>query len=150
MVKKRSVIIRIQAPGLIERADRAAAALCCDPRQLCLALLIKTFEGDLVAAILDEESPTAIAPRYGRKLPRDQRGPRQQAVFDWAVRKAGTAGSFVCSFKAAGRELGLPCGDVSGVVRSLIRRGDLIVVRAAHRSPSVWTIPQHLIGEGGA
>lgn len=146
----RAIHVRIQAPNLIRAAEMMAEDLSCDPRRLCNALLIKVFEEDLVTAILDGDDPDKISPRFGTKAPRGVRGPRQQRILDWAVRKAGASGTFTCSFRTAGRETGLQFGQISGVVRSLVRRGDLIVARAGTRSPSVWTIPHHLIGAVGA
>jgi hypothetical protein len=145
MVSK-AIPVRIQAPKLIRLAEARAAAIGCEPRRLCNAILIKVFEEDLVAAVLDGDDPNDIAPRFGAKAPRGMRGPRQQRVLDWAIRRAGPSGTFTCSFKAAAKETGLHIGQIGGVVRGLTRRGEITVARAGHRSPSVWTIPQHLIG----
>lgn len=146
MVTEREMVLRIQAPHLISAARAKANDLDCDPRQLCLAVILKAFEGDIVDAVLDGDDPKVIAPRYGTKAPRGERGPRQQRVLAWAIRKAGDSGTFTCSFRQAAKSLGLPVGDMNGVARSLVRRGDLIITRASHHSPSVWTIPPHLRG----
>lgn len=146
MVTDKAMMLRIQAPHLIAAVCARAKELDCDPRQLCLAIILKTFEGAIVDAVLDGEDPKVIAPRYGMKAPRGERGPRQQKVLNWAIRTAGPSGTFVCSFKQAARSLGLHIGDMNGAARSLVRRGDLIITRASHHSPSVWTIPPHLMG----
>lgn len=146
MVKQRAIVVRVQRDDLLITAHEAAAALRCHPRQLCIALLMKTFEGNLVDAVLDGDDPNAIAPRAGAKAPRDERGPRQKHFLNWVIRRAGPSGTFACSFKEASHETGLHQGQVSGMVRSLIRRGDVSVARAGHKSPSVWTLPPHLIG----
>lgn len=146
MVNDKAMVLRIQGPHLLSAARAKADDLSCDPRQLCLAILLKTFDGKIVDAVLDGEDPKAIAPRYGTKAPRGERGPRQQRVLAWAIRNAGASGTFTCSFARAAKDLGLHIGDMNGVARSLVRRGDLIITRASSNSPSVWTIPPHLMG----
>lgn len=146
MVTDKAMMLRIQAPNLICAVRAKAKDLDCDPRQLCLAVILKAFEGKIVDAVLDGDDPKVIAPRYGTKAPRGERGPRQQRVLAWAVRNAGASGTFTCSFRQAAKELGLHFGDMNGIARSLVRRGDLIITRAAHHAPSVWTIPPHLMG----
>ncbi|NVP54482.1 hypothetical protein [Mycoplana rhizolycopersici] len=142
--------LRLQGAGLISMIRKEAEARGRDPRQLCIALIFKTFEAGIVDAVLDGDDPQEIAPRYGLKAPRGELGPRQKTVLAWAMSRAGEAGGFTCSFREAARELQLHIADVSGVTRSLMRRGDLIVRRHGKNSPSIWTIPPHLTGGASA
>lgn len=147
---KGTLALRLQGAGLIAMIRKEAEARGRDPRQLCIAVIFKAFEAGIVDAVLDGDDPKEIAPRYGSKAPRGELGPRQRTVLAWAMNRAGDAGNFTCSFREAARELNLHIADISGVTRSLMRRGDLIVQRHGKNSPSIWTIPPHLTGGASA
>lgn len=140
----------LQASVLIGKMRREGERLGCDPRQLGIAILFTVFHNDMVDNILDGDDPKAIAPRYAMKAPRNEPGSRQREMLAWVIRKGKATGSFTCSFRAAAAELKWHIGDVSTVARSLHRRGDIVLSRAKHQSPSVWTLAQHLLNEEAA
>lgn len=145
-----TLAFRLQGNRLISMIRKEAEARGRDPRQLCIAVIFKAFEGGIVDAVLDGDDPKEIAPRYGSKAPRGELGPQQKVVLAWAMNRAGKHGRFSCSFRDAGRELNLHIASISGVTRSLMRRGDLIVERHGQNRPSVWIIPSHLTGGASA
>ena len=134
--------IRLQSKELIRAMEASADRLECDPRQLAVALLMVTFRADLVDGILDGDDPKGYAPHYAMQSPRGQLGPRQAAFMVWFRRRLAGRDEVEFSYKVAAKELGWDEGSVGTVARSLISRGDLLMVKAGARShPSRWSLP---------